>query len=160
MTHSRFLLLVVLLAPLVSARAATYCDDANDDNGSPYLTMDSKCTLVTYDSVGTHISASVKGPQTDHSPLGQTCAKGVGGISNPAVTCRRICGDLPNGKTPGNPTNVGIAPSSPHASIDMFEVYPAHEGHWTVCARVRNWHNEGLNQGKPLIFAFTVPYTN
>jgi hypothetical protein len=158
MTYPRCLLLLVLVAPLVSARAtAAYCDDANDDNDSPYLTMDSKCTVVSYDSAGTHISARVKGPQTDHSPFGQTCAKGFAGISNPAVTCRRVCGDLPNGKTAGTPMNAGFGPPSAYTSIDLFEVF-SHNGHATVCARVRNWTSEAPNQGKALTFAFTVPY--
>src|SRR5579872_5320568 len=94
-----------------------YCDRANNDNTSGYWTQDSQCTLVTYSPTQVTISAQFKGPWFATSPAGEGCSYPVG---NPHVTCRRICGDLAQGKQIGRVVNVGVNPPG-YAAFDQLE---------------------------------------
>lgn len=136
-----------------SSGAGSYCEDANDDGNRGYPTMDSKCTVVNSDSAGTSVSARFLGPQVPTRSTDPVC-------SYPAtdVKCRRICGDLPPGKTPdGKNVITGVAPPT-FGRFDKFEDFTIGDHH-RVCFRVKNWaNNGGLNGGEYRTFSFRVTY--
>jgi hypothetical protein len=148
------LLLFSLLLGVQSFGAGTYCESANDDGNKEYPTMDSKCTVVNYDDpTATSISARYLGPQVPTKSSDPICK-----FPATDVKCRRICGDLPKGKTPdGNKIVTGVAPPT-MGRFDKFEDFTVGDHH-RVCYRVKNWANTGgLNGGEYRTFSFKVGY--
>jgi hypothetical protein len=145
-------LFVIVVVGYPRLLGQAYCEDAGSTGPKEYPEMASKCTLVRQGVTRTTISARFLGPQLRANKSDPVC-------SYPAktVTCRRLCGDLPEGKTPGAVVEKGILPPSFARFEDNLETFPKGD-HWRVCMRVKNWANGGLNKGEYRTFRYSLDY--
>jgi hypothetical protein len=152
----RYFLLLASIVFFPNLSQAQYpCWDHETKGESQYPEIDSKCVQTKYETDRASFFAQVPGSQVpvkdDNDPV---CTD-----FPVKVTCRRLCGDLPAGKEPGNLGPQGIEPGGWARFEQHLEVFPKGD-HYRVCIRLKNWANESLGKGTPKYFSYSVLYTN
>ena len=152
------LLFCFLVALSLSGRssAQTVCPNKNGDSrpNSQYPEIDSSCVHVSQEAGLTKIWSDVPGSKKPTKETDPVCTD-----AQWEVVCRRICGDLPPGKTPEKIVGTGIVPPGYGRFEERLETFQTGD-HVRVCIRVKNWGNSSFGVGTVKTFTYSVSYKN